>query len=278
MKFQREISAGVAIPIVAALLWFAPPWAFGALSGALALATLHEFYRLAEAAGLPIPKWLALLAAAGVLAAAAVPAASPSGVVVAGGIFLFAALFAAAELVSDAPLALSLAGTGASLLGVALVVLPFCGLMWLDRAYLPGASEKFGARLVFFLFATIWACDSFAYYVGKTLGRHKLAPEVSPKKTIEGALGGLAGSVLVAAAASSLFLREFRPLEAAIVGGLASSAGQLGDLVESMFKRAAGVKDSGVFLPGHGGFYDRVDSLLFAVPVLCGAVLLKMTP
>ena len=277
MKFQREISAGIAIPIVAALLWFAPPWAFGALAGALALATLREFYRLAETAGLPVPKWLALLLAAGVLAAAAVPAASPSGVVVAGGIFLFAALLAAAELVSDAPLTLSLAGTGASLLGVALVVLPFCGLMWLDRAYLPGASEKFGARLVFFLFATIWACDSFAYYVGRTFGRHKLAPEVSPKKTIEGALGGLAGSVLVAAAASSLFLREFRPLEAAIVGGLASSAGQLGDLVESMFKRAAGVKDSGVFLPGHGGFYDRVDSLLFAVPVLCGAVLLKMT-
>ncbi|MGH9443038.1 MAG: phosphatidate cytidylyltransferase [Thermoanaerobaculia bacterium] len=278
MKLQREISAGVAIPIVAAVLWFAPPWAFGMLVAILGLATLREFCRLAEAAGLPIPKWLVLLPAAGVLAAAAIPAVSPSGVVVAGGVFFLAALFSAAELVSDAPLPLSLAGAGASLLGIALVVLPFCGLMWLDRAYLPGASEKFGARLVFFLFATIWSCDSFAYYVGRRFGKHKLAPEVSPKKTVEGAVGGLIGSVLVAPIVSMVFLPEFRPVEAALVGGLASSAGQLGDLVESMFKRAAGVKDSGVFLPGHGGFYDRVDSLLFAVPVLCGAVLLKMAP
>jgi phosphatidate cytidylyltransferase len=73
-----------------------------------------------------------------------------------------------------------------------------------------------------------------------------------------------------------LFVPEFRPAEAALIGGLASTAGQLGDLVESLFKRGAGVKDSGRFLPGHGGFYDRVDSLLFAAPVLCAAVLLKM--
>ena len=190
MKLQREISAGIAIPIVAAVLWFAPPWAFGSLAGVLGLATLLEFYRLAEGAGLPVPKTLALLFAAGILAAAAAPAASPSGVVVAGGIFLLAALFAAAELVSDVPLALSLAGAGAALLGIALVVLPFCGLMWLDRAYLPGATAKFGARLVFFLFATIWACDSFAYYVGKNLGRRKLAPEVSPKKPSKARSGG----------------------------------------------------------------------------------------
>ncbi len=276
MRFQREASAAVAIPLVAAVLWFAPPYVFGALAALLGLATLHEFYRLAQASGLPVPKWLALFLSAGVLAAAAVPAASPSGVVVAGGIFLMASLFAAAVLVSAAPMSRALSGAGVALLGVALVVFPFCGLMWLDRAYLPGASEKFGARLVFFLLATIWACDSFAYYVGKNFGRHKLAPEVSPKKTIEGAVGGLIGSVLFAAAASMVFLREFRPLEAAIVGGLASSAGQLGDLVESMFKRGAGVKDSGLFLPGHGGFYDRVDSLLFAVPVLCGALLVKL--
>jgi phosphatidate cytidylyltransferase len=277
MRFQREISAGVAIPIVAAVLWFAPPYVFAALAALLALAALREFYGLAEATGLPVPKWLALLLSAAVLAAAAVPAASPSGVVVAGGVFLMAGLFAAAELVSAVPMAKALSGTGVALLGVALIVFPFCGLMWLDRAYLPGASEKFGARLVFFLLATIWACDSFAYYVGKNFGKRKLAPGVSPKKTIEGAVGGFAGSVLFAAAASTIFLKEFRPIEAAIVGGLASSAGQLGDLVESMFKRGAGVKDSGFFLPGHGGFYDRVDSLLFAVPVLCGAVLLKMT-
>ena len=278
MRVQREIAAGVAIPLVAAVLWFAPPYVFGAVAALLALATLHEFYRLAEATGLPVPKWLALVLSAAVLAAAAAPAPSPSGVLVAGAVFFLAALFAGAELVADVPLGRALAGTAAALLGFALIVFPFCGLMWLDRSYLPGSAGKFGARLVFFLLATIWGCDSFAYYVGKNFGRRRLAPEVSPKKTVEGALGGFAGSVAVAVVAASLFLKEFRPLEAAIVGGLASTAGQLGDLVESMFKRGAGVKDSGIFLPGHGGFYDRVDSLLFAVPVVCGAILLKMSP
>ena len=278
MKFQREISAGIAIPLVAAVLWFAPSYVFGAVAALLGLATLHEFYRLAEMTGVPVPKWLALVLSAAILAASAAPATSPSGVVVGGSVFFVAALFAIAELVADVPLSRVLAGTGVAFLGFALVVFPFCGLMWLDRAYVPGAGEKFGARLVFFLLATIWGCDSFAYYVGKNFGRRKLAPEISPKKTIEGSLGGLVGSVLVASAAAAIFLREFRPIEAAIVGGLASSAGQIGDLVESMFKRGAGVKDSGHFLPGHGGFYDRVDSLLFAVPVVCGAILLKMSP
>jgi phosphatidate cytidylyltransferase len=277
MRFQREISAGIAIPVVAAVLWFAPPYVFGAVAALLGLATLYEFYHLAESTGLPVPKWLALLLSAAVLAAAAVPAPSPSGVVVGGSIFFLAALFAAVELVADVPLPRALAGTGAALLGFALVVLPFCGLMWLDRTSMPGAEPKFGARLVFFLLAVIWSCDSFAYYVGKNFGRRRLAPEVSPKKTVEGAFGGLAGSVLVSAVAASIFLKEFRPVEAAIVGGLASTAGQIGDLVESMIKRGAGVKDSGQFLPGHGGFYDRVDSILFAVPVLCGAILLKMS-
>ena len=278
MRFQREVSAAIAIPLVAAVLWLAPPYVFGAVAALLGLATLHEFYHLAESTGLPVPKWLALLLSAAVLAAAAVPAPSPSGVVVGGSIFFLAALFAGAELVADVPLPRALAGTGVTLLGFALIVLPFCGLMWLDRTYVPGAGERFGARLVFFLLAVIWSCDSFAYYVGKNFGRHRLAPEVSPKKTVEGAVGGLVGSILVSAAAAALFLKEFRPLEAAIVGGLASTAGQVGDLVESMFKRGAGVKDSGLFLPGHGGFYDRVDSILFAVPVLCGAILLKMSP
>ena len=277
MRFQRELSAAVAIPAVLAILWFAPPWGFGALVALLALATLHEFYRLAEASGIPVPKWIALAFAAAVLAAAVVPAPSPSGLTVAGGMFLAAAIFATTLMVAGIPTARALSGTAVTTLGLPLIVFPCCALIWLARANLPGASERFGPRLILFLLVTIWGCDSFAYYVGKNFGRHKLAAEVSPKKTIEGSVGGLLGSVLVAVGAAMLFVPEFRPMEAALIGGLASTAGQLGDLVESLFKRGAGVKDSGRFLPGHGGFYDRVDSLLFAAPVLCAAVLLKMT-
>jgi phosphatidate cytidylyltransferase len=277
MRFQRELSAAVAIPAVLAILFFAPPWGFGTLVAILSLATLREFYLLAEAQGVPVPKWLALAFAAAVLAAAVWPAPSPSGITVAGGLFLAAALFATALMVAGIPTAQALSGTAVATLGLPMIVFPCCALIWLARANLPGASARFGPRLILFLLVTIWGCDSFAYYVGKNFGRHKLAPEVSPKKTIEGSIGGLVGSVLVAVGAALLFVPEFRPLEAALIGGLASTAGQLGDLVESLFKRCAGVKDSGHFLPGHGGFYDRVDSLLFAAPVVCAAILLKMT-
>jgi len=277
MRFQRELSAAVAIPAVLAILFFAPPWGFGTLVAILALATLREFYVLAEAQGVPVPKWLALAFAAAVLAAAVWPAPSPSGITVAGGLFLAAALFATALMLAGIPTAQALSGTAVATLGLPMIVFPCCALIWLARANLPGASARFGPRLILFLLVTIWGCDSFAYYVGKNFGRHKLAPEVSPKKTIEGSIGGLVGSVLVAVGAALLFVPEFRPLEAALIGGLASTAGQLGDLVESLFKRGAGVKDSGHFLPGHGGFYDRVDSLLFAAPVVCAAILLKMT-
>ena len=276
MRFQRELSAAVAIPAVLAILWFAPPRAFGALVALVGLATLAEFYRLAEKSGIPVPKWIALAVAAAVLAATVLPAPSPSGLTVAGGIFVSAAVFATALMLSGIPLAQALSGTAATTLGLPLVVFPTCALIWLDRANIPGSGGRFGPRLILFLLVTIWGCDSFAYYVGRNFGRHRLAPEISPKKTIEGAVGGFAGSILVAVGAAALFVPEFRSAEAAIVGGLASTAGQVGDLVESMFKRGAGVKDSGAFLPGHGGFYDRVDSLLFAAPVLCGAILVKM--
>jgi phosphatidate cytidylyltransferase len=124
-------------------------------------------------------------------------------------------------------------------------------------------------RAVLLLFLLVWGCDSAAYYFGSRFGRRKLAPRVSPKKTIEGTVAGfIAGAVIGAAAGTWWIFPELGPFRGALAGALATSAGQLGDLVESLWKRGAGVKDSGTFLPGHGGFYDRIDSLLFAGPVL----------
>jgi phosphatidate cytidylyltransferase len=154
----------------------------------------------------------------------------------------------------------ALATVGSTLAGIALVALPATALCYL---------RHLSPRAVLFLFLIVWGCDSFAYYTGKNLGRRKLAPVVSPNKTWEGAVGGLIGATLIGAAAGTWWvLPELGTARAAMAGALASSAGQLGDLVESLWKRGAGVKDSGVFLPGHGGFYDRIDSLLWAAPVL----------
>jgi phosphatidate cytidylyltransferase len=125
---------------------------------------------------------------------------------------------------------------------------------------------------VYFLALTTWAGDIGAYYAGSRLGRRPLVPRVSPKKTVEGALGGIAATVLIAALGSGWIWPRF-PLPTAIwVGALLAVVGMLGDLSESVVKRAAGAKDSGTLIPGHGGVLDRLDSVIFGAPALYGLV------
>ena len=124
-----------------------------------------------------------------------------------------------------------------------------------------------GMTWIFVLLAIIFAGDISAYYIGSYLGRHKLNPAVSPGKTIEGAIGGLAGNLVVGSIAKFFFLPALAWGPAVLFFLAAGLAGQVGDLFESEFKRSSKVKDSGGILPGHGGFLDRIDALLFASPV-----------
>jgi len=136
---------------------------------------------------------------------------------------------------------------------------------------LQGTLPKTGSRLLLALFIITWFGDSAAYFVGTFFGRHKLAPKVSPKKSWEGALGNLGGNLLGAFLMKATVCTEWSWVDAVALGLLLGTVGQLGDLVESSWKRSAGVKDSnagGVSIPGHGGLLDRVDSLVFAAPVL----------
>lgn len=130
---------------------------------------------------------------------------------------------------------------------------------------IPYKQNNFAQFLIMGIFILIWVNDTFAYLVGTTLGRTKLFPSVSPKKTVEGSLGGLIfaliAAFILAKYETNLTLMEWMILATAIV-----VAGSLGDLLESKFKRVAGIKDSGAILPGHGGIWDRLDSLIFAAP------------
>ena len=267
---KRELAAAVAIPVVLGILFFLPALAFDALVAAIALAALWEFYRMAEKSGHAVAKTVGLIGGAASLAAL-------SGATIAGHDraasfwpLLFAALIlvflaSMAPLLSGVPPPQALAGAGSTLFGIASIAIP-AGAMYYLRAFSP--------RAVLFLFVIVWGCDSAAYYTGRRLGRRKLAPVVSPNKTWEGTIGGLVGATLIGAAAGTWWLLpELGPAVGALAGALASSAGQIGDLVESLWKRGAGVKDSGTFLPGHGGFYDRIDSLLYAGPVLAAILM-----
>ena len=118
------------------------------------------------------------------------------------------------------------------------------------------------------LFLVIWADDTFAYLVGRTIGRNMLFPSISPKKTLEGSVAGFVGSLLVAWGFAHLFWQTASLKKVILLAGLVALFGQIGDLAESAMKRGANLKDSGSVLPGHGGLLDRVDSLLFGAPVL----------
>lgn len=270
MALKRELAAAVAIPVVLAILFFTPPIAFNLLVAAVALAALFEFFRLAEKTGHPVSKTVGIGGGAALLLGWAAfwgygGIADRRGLTVAVVLCLaIAALAAVAPLFSRVEAGAALSGAGSTLYGVFAIALPATAMC---------ALRAFSPRAVLFLFLIVWGCDSFAYYIGRAVGRHKLAPAVSPKKTWEGAIGGLLGATLIGAAAGAWWLLpEAGALRGALAGALASSAGQIGDLAESLWKRGAGVKDSGVFLPGHGGFYDRIDSLLYAGPVLAALV------
>jgi phosphatidate cytidylyltransferase len=112
----------------------------------------------------------------------------------------------------------------------------------------------------------VWATDSCAFFVGKAIGKNKLAPKFSPHKTVEGAIGGMCGGILFGAVAGQLLLGNIRG--GLIVGLIAGVLGQIGDIFESAIKREIGVKDLGTIMPGHGGVLDRFDSLLFVGPMV----------
>jgi phosphatidate cytidylyltransferase len=125
-----------------------------------------------------------------------------------------------------------------------------------------------GPKLVLFLLIVVWIGDAGAYYVGKNFGQHRLSPRISPKKSVEGLIGGIITSTIAAVVIHYTFFPSFPLVHAVIAGVVLSLAGVVGDLAESMWKRSAAVKDSGTLIPGHGGFLDRFDSILFTAPLL----------
>ncbi len=125
-----------------------------------------------------------------------------------------------------------------------------------------------GGRWLILMLVTIWVCDTAAYFMGSTIGRHKLFPRISPHKTIEGAISGFMFAIITPYIFSITYIKELRLVDCLVIGFIVGIMSQIGDLVESLFKRDAGVKDTSGILPGHGGFLDRFDAPLFVAPLV----------
>jgi phosphatidate cytidylyltransferase len=163
------------------------------------------------------------------------------------------------------PRAVDMAATWASLCASGFGVVYIGGLL----AALPVLHERLGPEWVALVIALSFGNDTGAYFAGRTLGRHKLAPAISPGKTLEGAVGGLMAGILITVAARQLFMPQLTWRDVVMISVPSAIVGPAGDLLESLLKRAAGAKDSGRLLPGHGGILDRIDALLFVGAYVC---------
>ncbi|RPI71948.1 MAG: phosphatidate cytidylyltransferase, partial [Ignavibacteriales bacterium] len=158
---------------------------------------------------------------------------------------------------------------GASLLGIFYIGL-FSSALLAIREFYPNIGDIYfrGGYLIISIFASIWICDSAAYYGGTALGKHKLFPRVSPNKSWEGAIFGFVFAIIAMLLAKIIVLNFLSWGTAIAIGIIVGVFGQIGDLIESLFKRDAEVKDSSSIIPGHGGIFDRFDSLLYTAPLI----------
>jgi phosphatidate cytidylyltransferase len=256
---RRTATAAVVLPALSYAIFRGPVWLWEALTGLCALIGLYEFGSLLEARGLKPFKLTGLLIGALAFFEVNHPGWWPASLWPAAALAILAAmLWRAGDLATTVPAA---AGSlfGALWLGA---------LMGTIAALRHLPSPELGAWRVILLLFIVMTGDSLAYFVGHAIGRHRLAPNLSPGKTVEGALGGLLGGVLGALIVRFLGFAALSPGEVVGLGVVVAAVGIAGDLAESLLKRWAGVKDSGTLIPGHGGVLDRSDSLLFGAPVL----------
>jgi phosphatidate cytidylyltransferase len=267
---SRILTAAIALPIlIASILIPQLQPLFVALAGAALILGLYEFYVLAK------KKDMKPDVAAGFLGGAALFVvfyfATPDPlqqrldvqtIVLVLIVLTIGTLLAA--MLRGAPFEKMIAASGATILGVLYVVLLGGHLVALRT----GFEQTLSTHLLSFFFLILMGADTGAYYVGRTIGKHKLAPGISPGKTWEGVAGGLAAALGLATAAHFWFFKEL-PLKWALpLAGVMTVAGIFGDLTESALKRGAGAKDAAKILPGHGGALDRLDSLLFNAPLI----------
>jgi len=248
----RLISAVIALPLVAALILWRQPWGFGALVLVVAGLALCEYTAIALAGA---DRRLRIGVIAIGLGLAAVLYAWPGLAVV----WVLAAFVATAALVLFEPG--DIPGAGARL-GVAAFGVFYLGLLCPPMAIMQRDAPH-GRAWVMLAIALTFSNDTGAYFAGRALGRHKLYPAVSPAKTVEGAVGGMLAGLLVILGARATLVPWLTLRDCLLAALPAGVIGPIGDLVESLIKRAFGVKDSGKLIPGHGGMLDRIDALLF---------------
>jgi phosphatidate cytidylyltransferase len=263
---KREMFAAAAIPIMVATIGWLPAWGFLAILGVASLLACDEYLKLARAADIVIGRWLVLILMGTLLVASWIYGVNGLAVTAVAALLILPTVRLARP---ESPNG-SLAGIATECFAVLFLGTTAVCLGWL-RLW---PREPDGVKFLFFFLACIWVGDSGAYYVGKNFGRHKMSPRISPNKTFEGLVGGIATTYAAAAAATVILGLELSVVHVFALATILAAAAPVGDLIESLFKRDSGIKDSSSLIPGHGGLLDRTDSLFYAAPLVLGYLLL----
>jgi phosphatidate cytidylyltransferase len=256
---KRELTAAVLSPIAIYVIGWSHPYVYDATIALIASLALYEFLVLGRRKGYAVPIVLSILVMLFIVLAFVLEPIS-----VEMGVFLTLLIIPAWYVFRRGTLDDALQSSAIAIMATLYVGMLGGSLIRLRNDF----PNEIGPKLVFFLLLVVWLGDAGAYYVGKQFGRHKLAPRISPKKTIEGGIGGLVVAIITAVVIHFTFFPQFPLVHAIIAGVVLSIAGVIGDLAESMWKRSAAVKDSGTLIPGHGGFLDRFDSIFYTAPIL----------
>jgi phosphatidate cytidylyltransferase len=279
MTWKRVATAVVLIPCVVGLVLWGSTAVLAVGLAFVILLALFEYFALGDAIGHRAYRFWTATCALGLVYVQWLAAIAPS-YELAGGLtlhrmigrvlgivpavqdvlFIFLLGVGALTLWTKRPMVEALPAAGISSSGLLLVALP---LTYTIRLH---ASGRDGAKLLMFVLVITWVGDSAAYFVGRAIGRHPLSPVLSPKKSWEGSIASILGALLVAMLFAKFLMVPLPHL--LVMAAVGNVAGQAGDLLESAYKRSAGVKDSGSLLPGHGGMLDRIDALILAIPVV----------
>lgn len=260
MSSTRVLTSIVLVPVFFAVVWLLPPAYFAGLAIIAAAIGQYELYTMARTRGIT-PLMITGIVLGSLIVLTFYRPIPPYR----GGLHFWITLCVVAVIVarlfSRRPVDGAFEDIAVTVFGIVYVALLFAFQVAIHAG-------PFGKKWLVFLYLVIWASDTGAYYIGTAFGKHRLYEKISPKKSIEGLLGGVLASILVAVLCKLWLAPSLGIIEAAILGAVLALAGTVGDLAESLIKRSAGVKDAGTIIPGHGGILDRMDSMLFAAPVL----------
>ncbi len=261
---KRILTAIVALPILLYTIWSSLPYYFVALAAVAIVIAISEFYNLAAKVDCKSHNFL------GYIAGLAIVACFVFGKVewIAAVMTALVMLSLTMSLTKPDEMKTALVSVSATVFGVAYVALLAGFLISVRMIQDTSLTTNLASKLLTMFFAMVIFTDTGAYYTGRSLGKNKLAPRISPGKTIEGFIGGLVAAIAAGPLCKYTFFPEMNLTHSLLLGALIGLVGPVGDLAESMLKRGSEVKDSGTLLPGHGGMLDRVDSILFCAPLL----------